>query len=93
MWLNILYTFTGFTTRKVHSLQKFLVIQNAAPRVLTNTKRVEHIIQVPETLIHLPVCQRTDFEILLLVYKALNGLGPKYISNLHVQHEASRRPD
>ena len=38
----------------------------------------------------LPVCQRIDFKILLLVYKALNGLGPKYISDLLVRYEAPR---
>ena len=36
------------------------------------------------------MCQRIDFKILLLVYKALNGLGPKYISDLLVRYEASR---
>ncbi|MDG2594948.1 hypothetical protein P7M37_24555, partial [Vibrio parahaemolyticus] len=38
----------------------------------------------------LPVYQRIDFKILLLVYKALNGLGPKYISDILVHYEASR---
>ena len=34
--------------------------------------------------------QAVDFKILLLVYKALNGLGPKYILDLLVPYEASR---
>uniref|UniRef100_A0A3P9CEN2 SGNH hydrolase-type esterase domain-containing protein n=1 Tax=Maylandia zebra TaxID=106582 RepID=A0A3P9CEN2_9CICH len=31
-----------------------------------------------------------DFKVLMLVYKALNGLGPKYISDLLTQYEPSR---
>ena len=38
----------------------------------------------------LPVHQRIDFKVLMLVYKALNGLGPKYISDLLTQYEPSR---
>ena len=38
----------------------------------------------------LPVCQRIYFKILLLVYKALNGLDPKYISDLLLNYEPSR---
>ncbi|KAF7648040.1 hypothetical protein LDENG_00162940, partial [Lucifuga dentata] len=37
-----------------------------------------------------PVSQRIEFKLLLLVYKAINGLGPKYISNLLLCYELSR---
>jgi len=43
---------------------------------------------VLKSLHWLPVCQRIDFKILLLVYKALNGLGPKYFCDLLVRYEA-----
>ncbi len=49
---------------------------------LTNTKRVDHITSVLRSLHWLPVSQRIDFKILLLVYRALNGLGPLYITDL-----------
>ena len=49
----------------------------AAARVLTRTKEADHFNLVLRGLHWLPVCQRRDFEILLLVYKALNGFGPK----------------
>ncbi|KAF7649923.1 hypothetical protein LDENG_00133860, partial [Lucifuga dentata] len=38
----------------------------------------------------LPVCQRIDFKILLLVYKTLHGSGPKYVSDMILQYEPSR---
>lgn len=72
------------------SLRQLQLVQNAASSVLINTKKVEHITPVLRSLHWLPVCQRIDFKILLVVYKALNGLEPKYISNLFVYYETSR---
>ena len=79
--------FTGLSKRSIKQLQ---LIQNAAARVLTKTKKIDHITPVLRSLHWLPVCQRIDFKILLLVYKALNGLGPKYISDLLIRYEPSR---
>ncbi len=47
-----------------------------------DTKRGDHITPVLRSLHWLPVLQRTDFRILLLVCKALSGLGPKHITDL-----------
>ena len=55
------------------------LVQNAAARVLTKTKMREHITPVLASLHWLPVVFRIDFKILLLVYKALNGLAPSYL--------------
>ena len=79
--------FTGLPKKSIRQLQ---LIQNAAARVLTKTKKVDHITPVLRSLHWLPVCQRIDFKILLLVYKALNGLGPKYITDLLTNYEPSR---
>ena len=69
--------FSGLGKKSIRHLQ---LIQNAAATVLANTKKVEHITPVLKSLHWLPACQRIDFKILLLVYKAINGLGSKYIS-------------
>ncbi|XP_068571421.1 uncharacterized protein [Cebidichthys violaceus] len=79
--------FTGLCKKSTRKLQ---LIQNAAARVLTKTKKVDHITPVLRSLHWLPVQQRIDFKILLLVYKALNGLGPKYISDLLLPYVPSR---
>ncbi|XP_076607191.1 uncharacterized protein LOC143333136 [Chaetodon auriga] len=71
--------FTGLNKKSIRQLQ---LIQNAAARVLTNTRKMDHITPVLRSLHWLPVSQRIDFKILLLVYKALNGVGPKYILDL-----------
>lgn len=79
--------FTGLTKKSIRQLQ---LIQNAAARVLTNSRKMDHITPVLRSLHWLPVCQRIEFKILLLVYKSLKGLGPKYMSELLVGYEASR---
>ena len=58
------------------------LIQNAAARLLTRTKKRDHITPILKSLHWLPVHFRIDFKVLLLVYKSLNGLGPTYIADM-----------
>ena len=57
-------------------------MQNRAARIVTFTKKYEHITPSLIDLYLLPVEYRIRFNILLLVYKAINGFSPSYISNL-----------
>ena len=57
------------------------MIQNAAARILTKTKRTEHITPILKSLHWLPVSYRIDFKALLLVFKSLNGIGPRYLTD------------
>ena len=70
--------FAGLPKKTTERLQ---LIQNSAARLLTKTKRREHISPVLASLHWLPVTFRIDFKVLLLTYKALNGQGPSYIAN------------
>ncbi|XP_068997425.1 uncharacterized protein [Embiotoca jacksoni] len=79
--------FTGVCKKSIRKLQ---LIQNAVAKVLTKTKKMDHITPVLISLHWLPVQQRIYFKILLLVYEALNGLGPKYICDLLQPYEPSR---
>uniref|UniRef100_A0A9J7XWR8 Reverse transcriptase n=1 Tax=Cyprinus carpio carpio TaxID=630221 RepID=A0A9J7XWR8_CYPCA len=67
----------GCSARLVNKLQ---LVQNAAARVLTRTRKYDHISPVLSTLHWLPIKHRIDFKILLITYKALNGLAPQYYS-------------
>ncbi len=58
------------------------MVQNAADRVLTRTRKYDHIIPVMSTLHWLPIKHCIDFKILLITYKALNGLSPQYLREL-----------
>ncbi len=57
-------------------INKLWLVQNAAARVLTRTRKYDHISPVLSALHWLPVKHRIYFKILLITYKALNGLAP-----------------
>ena len=72
------------------SLRRLQLVQNAAARLLTGTRRHEHITPILASLHWLPVIFRIQFKIVLFVYKALNGLAPAYITELVQPHSAQR---
>ena len=63
-------------------LNRLQLVQNKAARIVTFTKKYEHITPSLIDLHWLPVDYRTTYKILLLVYKAISGFSPSYISNL-----------
>ncbi len=69
----------GCSVRLINKLQ---MVKNAAARILTRTRKYDHISPVLSTLHWLPIKHRIDFKILLITYKALNDLAPQYLSEL-----------
>ena len=61
-------------------MRKFQMVQNAAARLLSGVRTHQHITSTLATLHWLPVCFRVDFKVLMITYKALNGLGPQYLA-------------
>ena len=79
--------FYGLPTYMINKIQ---IIQNAAARIVTFTKKTDYITPVLCKFHWLPVQYRIIFKILLLVYKGLNGLAPAYISELLHYRTSSR---
>ena len=71
-----------FTTLPKVLLNCLQLVPNRAAHIITFTKKYEHITPSLIDLHWLPVEYRIIYKILLLVYKAINGLSPTYISNL-----------
>ncbi|KAF7252606.1 putative RNA-directed DNA polymerase from transposon BS [Varanus komodoensis] len=71
---NVLYM--GLPLKMLQILQ---LVQNRAARLLTGTGRCSHITPVLHQLHWLPIEVRAQFKVLVMTYKALNGLGPGYL--------------
>ncbi len=71
-------------------ISKLQLVQNAAARLLTRTKKREHITPVLEKLHWLLVKYRIQYKVLLYVFKAVHDMAPEYITDLI--HMNSGRP-
>ncbi|MEO1006360.1 MAG: reverse transcriptase family protein [Cyanobacteria bacterium J06638_38] len=65
-------------------------LQNTAARLVTRTRKHEHITPVLHSLHWLPVRQRISFKILLLTYKCIHGNAPQYLQDTIKVHQPSR---
>ena len=63
-------------------LQKLQKIQNAAARILTGEGKRCHITPVLKKLHWLPIASRIQFKILMLTFKCLQDLAPRYLQEL-----------
>ena len=57
-------------------------IQNTAARMITLTRKHDHISPILRSLHWLPVHSRITFKILLLVYKITHNIAPQYLQDL-----------
>ena len=71
--------FFGLPKKLLDRLQK---LQNRAARLLTYTRKYDHISPVLKQLHWLPVEKRVSYKILLLCFKSLHGSAPSYLSDL-----------
>ena len=69
----------GLPKTQIVKLQR---VQNAAARLAMNIGKYSHVTQALQDLRWLPVRARIDFKILILVFKAIHGLAPPYVSDL-----------
>ncbi len=72
------------------SINKLQIVQNAAARVLTRSRKYDHITLILQSLHWLPIKFCISYKILLLTYKALNDLAPAYLTNLLSRYNPTR---
>ena len=69
----------GLPSYQISKLQR---IQNIAARLVTLTNKRSHIKPILLKLHWLPISERINYKILMLVFKSIHGLAPLYISSL-----------
>ena len=73
-------------------MRRLQAVQNAAARLQTGTRRRDHITPVLRQLHWLPVRQRVNFKLVVLVFKALHNLAPCYlVDDCQLETDAGRR--
>jgi hypothetical protein len=72
-------------------VKRLQLVQNNAARLITKTRRSEHITPVLKALRWLPVSVRAEFKIILIVFNCLNGNAPAYLKSLLQIYVPSRR--
>ena len=76
----------GLLDKKILKLQR---VQNAAARLVTKTRRVDHITQILRRLHWLPLRKRSILKILLITYKVLNELINLHQPSRHLRSNAN----
>ena len=70
--------------------EKLQRVQNTAARLITRTRKFDHITPILKDLHWLPIVERIKYKVLLLAYKAQHGLAPKYLEDLVVPYVPPR---
>ena len=77
----------GLPDVRIKQLQQ---IQNNAARLVLKAKKYDNITPILKKLHWLPITFRIEYKILLLCFKSLNGLGPKYLAELLLPYVPNR---
>ena len=77
----------GLPSSMIYKLQ---MVQHAAARVITRTRKFHSITPVLKELHWLPVHKRVIFKLLVLTYLPIRGTVPQYLSSLLHSHQPSR---
>ena len=65
-------------------------VQNSSARLVTGTHKREHITTVLNSLHWLPVIYRSQYNILMYTFKALQGTAPQYLEELVIPYQPTR---
>ena len=71
----------GLNSIEAHKI-RLQRLQNIAARMITYTKKTEHITPVLAGLHWLPIQQRVKYKLCLIIFKILQGDAPAYLSDL-----------
>ena len=73
--------------RREYLIDKLQLVQNAAAKIITKSKKFDHVTLLLRQLHWLLICKRITFKVLLLVYKSVNDMGPVYLRDLLIYYK------
>ena len=76
--------------RRDYLIDKLQLVQNAAAKIITKSKKFDLVTPLLRQLHWLPISKRITFKVLLLVYKSLNDMGPIYLRDLLIYYKPKR---
>ena len=77
----------GLPQQQITKLQH---VHNAAAKLVTKSRKHDHVTPILRQLHWLPVMYRIRFKVLMLVFKCLHGLAPSYLKELLVPYTPPR---
>ena len=78
---------SGVVYKLIEKLQR---VMNSAARLVAKVKKFDHISPILKELHWLPVNKRIEFKVLLITFKAMNGLAPGYIAGMVKKYKPSQ---
>ena len=90
---KMLYCSTVWSNTSTQNINKLRSIQNFASKIVTNSRKFDHVTPLHRQLTWLPVKQLLYYRDSVLTYKYLKGLAPKHLvdkftrsSSIHALH-------
>ena len=71
-------------------IRKLQLIQNNAARIVTRSKKNEHVTPLLKRLHWLPIRSRIQYKVCLLAFKCLHGKAPAYLAEMLTPYEPAR---
>ena len=79
---KLYYCSSVWSNTSIGNIKKLQGVQNFAARIITNTKKYDHITPVLHELGWLPIKDHLLFRDSIMTFKCMNGLAPPYLSNI-----------
>ena len=78
---KLFYCSSVWSNTSGKNIAKLQLVQNFAARIITGTRKFDHITPTLKELRWLPVKQRLHFRDAVLMFKCMTGCAPHYLSN------------
>ncbi|CAB4021410.1 Hypothetical predicted protein [Paramuricea clavata] len=84
---KLYYCSTVWSNTSSSNIKKLQAVQNFACRIIANGKKIDHITPILKDIGWLPVKEHLLFKDLVMIYKCINSLAPKYLCDLFLKRQ------